>query len=238
MKIFKTILLLNVFVLGGALVSAQSADDIFSKYVKAIGGKNLDKVQSLYTESEADIMGNPSLQKTTVLNGKGYKTEMEIMGAVITTCINETGGWTINPMMGGSAAEDIPQEQYDQAKSQIFVAGPFSAYADLGYKAEVLANEKVGAVDASVVKLTAPGGTTSMNYFDPGTGFLIQTVQESDMQGQMVETVIGFSDYKEVGGIMLPHKTSIDVGGMFQMTSTVTKAEVNKEIDPAIFIKP
>lgn len=238
MKIFKTILLLNVFVFCGTLVSAQSADAIISKYVQAIGGKNLNKIQSLYTESEADIMGNPTLQKTTVLNGKGYKMEMEIMGAVITTCINETGGWTINPMMGGSAAEDIPQDQYDQAKAQIFVAGPFAAYADLGYKAEAQGNEKVGSVDAAKVKLTSPGGTTAMHYFDSGTGYLIQTVQESDMQGQMVETVMDFADYKEVGGMMLPHKTSIDVGGMFQMTSTITKAEVNKEIDPAIFIKP
>jgi hypothetical protein len=30
----------------------------------------------------------------------------------------------------------------------------------------------------------------------------------------------------------------MDIGGMFEMTSTVIKVEVNKAVDPAIFIKP
>ena len=240
MKIFKTILLLNVLVSCGVLVSAQSSEEIISKYVQAIGGKkNLRKIQSLYTESEADIMGNPSFQKVTVLNGKGYKMEMEIMGAVITSCITEDGGWSINPMTGGSTAEDMTEDQYDETRSQIFVGGPFTVFGDLGYKAEALGNETVGNVNAAKVQLTTAGGTSSLHFFDPGTGYLIQSIQESDMQGQMVETVISFSDYKEVDGIKLPHTVSLDVGGgMFEMISNVTKVEVNKTVDPAIFIKP
>ena len=240
MKIFKTILLLSVFVFSGVLVSAQSADEIISKYVKAIGGKNnLSKIQSLYTESEGDIMGMESLQKVTVLNGKGYKMEMEIMGEVISSCITENGGWSINPMMGSSVAEDMPEDQYDETKAQIFVGGPFTVFGDLGYQAEALGNETVGNVNAAKVKLTTPGGTSAVHFFDPATGYLIKTVQEGDMQGQMVETIFIYSDYKDVDGITLPHTVSLDAGGgMFVMTSNVTKVEVNKTVDPAIFIKP
>ena len=240
MKTFKTILLLNVFVFCGVLVSAQSADEIISKYVQDIvGKKNLSKIQSLYTESEADIMGMASIQKTTVLNGKGYKMEMEINGELIISCITEDGGWSINPMMGSSAAEDMTEDQYDESRGQIFVGGSFSVFGDLGYKAEALGNETVGKVNAAKVKLTSPGGTSSVNYFDPGTGYLIQTVQESESQGQMVETKISFSDYKEVDGITLAHTINVDAaGGMFMMTMSVTKVEVNKTVDPAIFIKP
>lgn len=240
MKTFKTVLLLNVFIFCGVLVSAQSVDDIISKYVQAIGGKkNLSKITSLYTESEADIMGMPSVQKTTVLNGKGYKMEMEVNGQVIVSCVNETGGWTVNPMMGSSAAEDMTEEQYDESRAEIFVGGAFSVLGDLGYQAELLGNEMVGNVNAAKVKLTSPGGTSSMNFFDPATGYLIQTIQESEAQGQVVENVISFSDYKKVDGITLAHTVSIDVGGgMFVMEMIFTKVEVNKEVDPAIFIKP
>lgn len=240
MKTFKTVLLLNVFVFCGVLVSAQSADEIISKYVKAIGGKkNLGKIQSLYTESEADIMGMPSIQKTTVLNGKGFKMEMELMGEVITSCITEEGGWAINPMEGVTTAVDMPEAQYDETRAQMYVGGPFTALGDLGYTAEALENKAVGDVNAAQIKLSTPGGASSLHFFDPGTGYLIQSIQESEAQGQMVETVIGFSDYKEVDGITLAHTMSIDVGGgMFVMIMNTTKVEVNKTIDPAIFIKP
>ena len=240
MKIFKTILLLNIFVFCGVLVSAQSADEIISKYVKAIGGKKkLSKIQSLYTESEVDIMGMTGLQEATVLNGKGYKTEMEFNGEVTTSCITESGGWSINPMTGSSSAEDMTEVQYDETRTQIFIGGPFTVFGDLGYKAEALGNESVGDINAAKVQLTSPVGTSAVHLFDPATGYLIQTVQESESQGQMVETKISFSDYEEVDGITLAHTMAVDVaGGMFEITMKVTKVEVNKTVDPAIFIKP
>lgn len=240
MKTFKTILLLAVFFSCGALVSAQSVDDIISKYVEAIGGKkNISKIESLYTESEMDIMGMSSTQKTTVLNGKGYKMVMDINGEEIISCVTENGGWSINPMTGSYSAEDMPEDQFSEARAQMYVGGPFTVLGDIEYKAEALGNESVGSVNAAKVQITTPGGTTSFHFFDPSTGYLIQTIQEADMQGEMVETVISLSDYKEVDGFILPHTVSIDVGGgMFVMDSNVTKVEVNKKVDPAIFIKP
>lgn len=239
MKSFKTYLLLTVFIFTGALASAQDAHKILNRYVKAIGGKeNLSKMKSLYTESEADIMGMASVQKTTILNGKGYKMEMEIMGEVIINCMTPGGGWVINPMMGNYAAEDMPEAQYIESKAQIFIGAPFTVYLEEGYQAEALGNEAVGSVDADKVELTPPGGTPSVHYFDSETGYIIKTVQEAEMEGQMVKTILEYSDYKEVDGIKLPHKIYMDAGGMFQMTSILVKAEVNKAVDPAIFIKP
>jgi len=239
MKSFKTYLLLTAFTLTGALAAAQDADKILDKYVKAIGGKeNLSKMKSLYTESEADIMGMASLQKTTILNGKGYRMEMEIMGEAIVNCMTGEGGWVINPMMGDYSAVDMPEAQYRESKSQIYIGAPFTVYAEEGYTAQALGKEDVGSIRANKVELTPPGGTPSVHYFDSETGYIIKTVQEAEMEGQMVKTVLEYSDYKEVNGIKLPHKIYMDAGGMFQMTSILVKAEVNKAVDPAIFIKP
>ncbi|MEA3462088.1 MAG: hypothetical protein U9R49_09430 [Bacteroidota bacterium] len=239
MKNFRTLLLLIVFVFSGAFASAQDADKILNKYVKAIGGKEkLSKMKSLYTESEADIMGMASLQKTTILNGKGYKMEMEIMGEVIINCLTEKGGWVINPMMGDYSAQDMPEAQYVESKSQMFIGGPFTVYLEEGYQAKALGNEAVGSVNANKVELTPPGGTPAVHFFDSETGYIIKTVMEAEMEGQMVKTVLLYSDYKEVDGISIPHKIEMDAGGMFQMTSITVKVEVNKEVDPAIFIQP
>jgi hypothetical protein len=192
----------------------------------------------LYTESKADIMGMESVQKTTVLNGVGYKMEMEIMGSTMITCITKDGGWSINPMMGSGAAEDLPEAQYNEAKNQIFVGAPFTIYAEKGYKAEMLGAETVGTANATKIKLTAPDSTSAVYYFDSETGLLVKSVTQGDMQGQQVENTATYSDYKEVDGYTIPYKVTISMGGMFEMTNEVTKVEVNKPVDAAIFAKP
>lgn len=239
MKSPKVITLFFALLICGAYVSAQTADEVIAKYVNAMGGKEqLSKINSLYTESKADIMGMESIQKTTILNGKGYKTEMEIMGSVITTCVNETGGWAINPMAGSDAAEEMPAAQYNQAKDQLYIGAPFTVWPEKGYKAELLGNEAIGSVNAIKVKLTAPDNTSAVYFFDPGTGYLVKSVSQGDMQGQMVENVATYSDYRQVDGYTLPYKTTINMGGMFELANEVIKVEVNKPVDPAIFAKP
>ena len=239
MKTIKAILFFTALTLYTASVSAQTADAVIAKYVKALGGKEqLSKITSLYTESKADIMGMESVQKTTVLNGVGYKMEMEIMGSTMVTCINENGGWSINPMMGSGAAEDLPEAQYTEAKNQIFIGAPFTVWDEKGYKAELLGTEAVGSANAIKVKLTAPDSTSAVYYFDSGTDLLIKSVAQGDMQGQQVENTTTYSDYKEVDGYTLPYKVTISMGGMFEMTNEVTKVEVNQPVDTAIFAKP
>ncbi len=239
MKTFKVLSFLIAFIFCGGLVSAQDANAIIAKYLKAIGGKKkISRITSLYTESTADIMGNESLQKVTVLNGKGYKQEMDIMGSVMTTCYTESGGWTINPMMGNGSPESMTEDQYKEGKDQIYIGGPFIKYKDPGYKTEIMGNDTIGNVNALKVELTTPDNTSNVYFFDPETGYLIQSIQQAEMQGQMVENIISYSDYKEVDGIVLPHTIAINIGGMFEMTNKVTKVEVNKPVDPAFFEKP
>jgi hypothetical protein len=239
MKSLKAISFFTVLLLFGVSISAQTADEVIAKYVKAMGGKEqLARITSVYTESKADIMGMESVQKTTILNGKGYKTEIEIMGSVITTCITETGGWSINPMQGSGSAEDMPEAQYNEAKDQIFIGAPFTVWPDKGYTAELLGDEAVGSVNAIKVKLTAPDSTSAVYFFDPGSGYLIKSVSQGDMQGQTVENITSYSDYRQIDGYTLPYKVTMNMGGMFELASEVTKVEVNKPVDPTFFAKP
>jgi hypothetical protein len=164
--------------------------------------------------------------------------DMDIMGSVITTCITEKGGWSINPMAGGTSAEDMPEVQYNTSKYEIFIGAPFTIYAEKGFKAELAGNETIDSINAIKVKLTAPDNTVSTHFFDPATGYLVKTISQGEMQGQMVENTITFSDYRQVDGFAIPYTTNMNMGGMIEISSTVTKAEVNKPVDEAIFVKP
>src|SRR5258707_10533506 len=91
---------------------AQSVDEIISKHLDALGGKKvINGIKSVYVESTVDIRGNEAPSITYILNGKGYKNELDFNGTKIVQCVTEKGGWAINPMAAQSTATAIPDEQ-------------------------------------------------------------------------------------------------------------------------------
>jgi hypothetical protein len=239
MKTYKSIALTVTVLFTALLASAQTADEIIAKYLQTMGGKEqIKKVNSLYTEGTMDVMGNSGVLKITTLNGKGFKSEIEVMGSVITSCFNVTGGWTINPMTGSSTAESMPEAQYKAGKDQIFIGAPFIFYAEKGYKTELLGAEAVGDLNTWKIKITSPENEVVTYFFDQTTGNLVRQIRQVEMQGSMVDNTMTFSDYQQTDGFPQPHKIAINVGGQFEMTMNINKIEVNKPVDEAIFAKP
>jgi hypothetical protein len=232
----KKLSLFVMLVLAGTVLSAQTADDVISKYLDAIGGKkNIAKIKTLVVDGTMEMQGMEGSIKTTTISGKGLKMELDMMGSMIVNCITDQGGWAINPFMGSSSPEDIPEDQYNAAKYQIVIAGPFINYAEAGFKAELAGEEAVGDIKAVKVKLTSPEGKVSEHLFDTDSGYLIRTIDDGDM-GENIST---FSDYREIDGFAVPFSVEIDAaGGQAFITSTVEKVEVNVPVDESIFARP
>jgi hypothetical protein len=236
MKLLRLSLLAVATLFCGVYSFAQTADEIISKHVDAIGGKDkISKIKSIYTESTAQIMGNDAPVVTTVLNGKGFKSETEFNGSKIIQALTDKGGWMINPMAGSSSAQALPDEQYKAAKDQIYVGGELVNYAANGGKAELQGKEG----DLYKIKITAKDNSTTTYFIDPATYYLKKAVKQGDMMGQSVEITISFSDYKKTDfGYVIANKIDTDMGGQFSFSATVNKVEINKEIDPKIFEMP
>jgi hypothetical protein len=236
MKLAKKNFLAAAIMLSAVYAFGQTADEIISKSIDAVGGKErIGKITSIYTESTAQIMGNDAPVITTILNGKGFKSETEFNGSKIIQALNDKGGWAINPMAGGSAAQALPDEQYKAARDQIYVGGELFNYAGNGSKAELLGKDG----NLYKIKITTKDNSTTTYFIDPATYFLTKIVKEGDMMGQKVEITISFSDYQKTDfGYVIAHKMDTDMGGNFSFSATVNKVEINKEIDPKIFDMP
>lgn len=239
MKIFKTCLLTLTVLFSAAMLRAQTADDIIGKYLDAIGGKEkLKGITSVKMENSLQIMGNEAPGTVTVLNGKGYRNESDFGGQKIIQVVTDNGGWMINPMMGSSDPQSLPDDQYKSGLSQIYIL-PLLDYKSRGDKAELLGQEKVGNVNAYKIKLTDKNNMATTFYFDPTTYYIIQQVRSGEMMGQQVDVTTTFSDYKKLDyGWVVPQSLDINMGGQFSMTAKVKNIEVNKEVDPKIFDKP
>ena len=233
MKSIKFFLLAFAAIATSAL-SAQTVDEIISKHVDALGGKEkLSQVKSLYTESSVEVMGNSAPQKEYLVEGKGFKSELDFGGTSIIQCVTDKGGWMVNPMAGAADAQAIPDAAYKSSKPQIYVGGALVGYAAKGYKAELMGK------DGGSFKIKVTGDGNETYYFiDANTYLLTKSIIKSEVMGQTVDVTITYSDYKKTDfGIMVPYARNLDMG-MFQLAQKVEKVEVNKEIDSKIFDMP
>jgi len=213
---------------------AQTVDEVISKHVDAIGGKEkLSQVKSLYSESSMEVMGNSVPEKEYLLEGKGFKSEVEFNGANIIQCWNDKNGWSVNPMMGGTDAQLIPDGIYKSTKPQIFIGGALIDYSAKGYKAELVGKEN----GSFKIKVTADGNETYY-FIDATTYYLTKSIMKGEAMGQAAEITTVFSDHKKTDfGVVLAYTKSVDMG-VFQYVQKVDKVEVNKAIDPKIFDLP
>src|SRR3954471_2085610 len=228
----KILLALSAFVAVSA-VNAQTADEVITKHIDAMGGKEkLSQITSVYVESGTEVMGNESATKTTILNGKAFRNESDFNGQKIVQVVTDKGAWAINPFGGSTDAVATPDEQYKIAQDQIYV-DPFLNYAAKGAKAELLGKEKVGAVDAYKIKYTNKDNAETTYFIDPSTYYIVQAVKKGNAMGQEVTVNIVYSDYRKNDfGLSWPYITNIDMG-QFALKVNAKKVEVNKTVDPS-----
>src|SRR5580698_4035193 len=103
MKILKFYLLSIAAIFAIFSAGAQSVDDIISKHINAVCGKDVvSKLNSIHIEATMQVMGNEAPNTVTILNGKGYKSESDFQGQKIVQCVTDKGGWMVNPMAGAA----------------------------------------------------------------------------------------------------------------------------------------
>jgi hypothetical protein len=240
MKTLQHYLLSLIALFGVVLANAQTADEIIAKHVEATGGKDkISQIKSIYIESTVQVMGNDAPSTTTILNGKGFRSESEFNGQKVIQVYTDKGGWAINPFAGGSDAQAMPEGQYKAGRDQIYIGGPLFDYAAKGYKVELQGMENVGTVSNYKIKLLAPDSSVTTFYIDPTTYYITKIVKATSMMGQDMTLTISLSNYQKTDiGFTIPYSTETSFGEQFTLAGTVKKVEFNKDVDPKIFDMP
>jgi hypothetical protein len=220
---------------GTVSAKAQTADEIVGKYIAAIGGKDaISKVKSMYTESSVNVMGGDNPSTTVMVDGVGYKTEIEVNGTKIINCYTDKGGWSVNPMAGAADPTPMPDDIYNAGKGQINIAGPLYDYAAKGSKIELFGKDG----NNYKIKLTTKENVESIYVIDSSTYYVTSVQSKGKMQDQDVDINTKLSDYRKTDlGFVVPYAIDVDLGQL-ALSIAVKKVELNKTIDPTVFAMP
>ena len=218
-------------------LNAQTVDDIIAKHTEAIGGKaKLSQINSVYMESGIEVMGTDAPTKTFIMEGKGYRSETNFNGSEIINVVTDKSAWAVNPFGGMSSPTALSADMFKLSEDQIYTTDPLVNYAAHGAKAELIGQEKVGTANNYKIKYTNKDNISITYFIDASTYLISQVVRQGESMGQEVTVTTVYSNYKKTDyGNVVPFNSDIDMGQM-TLKMSVSKVEVNKTIDPAIFM--
>ena len=219
-----------------AATPAPTAEQVWDKYVQAVGGKEaIAKLKNRMVKGSFD-MGNGRVMELEITTEAGQLHSLlksqqagEMVGA-----FNGTSGWTKNARGQG----EMNRNDITNAKAllenlaAIKLSEPYPKLTLSGRKA------KVGERDAFVMRGTRDGKALTL-YFDAETGLLLRKHEVSPMLLGGVPEQVDYEDYREVDGVKLPMTIrTYSVIGANSGTRKLTEVKHNVSIDSALFGAP
>lgn len=216
--------------LSGLFATAQNVDEIISKNIEAMGGK--EKIGSLKTVKMTGSMSVQGMDITMIITKThliGTRTDIEFNGNSYFQFANATKGMVFMPPM--TDAEEMDGETFKSFVNQMDIQGSLFNYKEKGNTVELVGTEKLAGGDAYNLKLTYKNGRVSNYFIDKATNRLVKAAGTSTVQGQEMKVESTFSDYKQNGdGYWFPFTITSMRGPI-----SFSKIETNIAIDEKVY---
>jgi hypothetical protein len=220
---------------------APSADQVFDKYLQAIGGaQKANAVTSIVFKGTYEGYAEPKAPLDIYVKAPSQRTMIAHTDAGDrTTTFNGTNGWMAAP----AADKPFPLTTFtggdlDGARLDAVLSLP--AGIKQAITRPLVGTAMIDDKDVMVVQGTANGGRSSIKlYFDKQSGLLMRQVRFADTIIGRVPTQVDYSDYRDVAraGVKLPfHIITTWTDGRSDVL--LTSAETNVAIDAAKFNQP
>ena len=237
-KILLTLVGLAMF---AAPVAAQTADEIVTKYVQAIGG--VDKIEAIKTlKRSGKFIGGGGFEAVVGQENQRpnmVREEFVLQNLTGVNAYDGQKGWKIEPWQGKKDPEALGEEELKSIVEDADFDGPLVDWKKKGNKLEYLGHDDVEGTDTYKLKVTAANGTVFTYYIDSEYNVPIKIDTKRTIRGteREYETIVG--DYKKVGGVYLPFSFESNVKGNPNGSKTVyDKSEANVPINEVRFHKP
>jgi hypothetical protein len=231
----KNLIIFGMFILALIFVQfaqAQTVDEIVSKYIDALGGKDkLLALKSVKLQGNMNIQGTDVSITTTKLHLKGMRQDIAVMSTDNYQIITPEKGSMFMPIQGMASPTDMTDEQLKAGQTQLDVQSVLLNYKEKGTAVELLGTEKVDGADNYKLKLTFSNGIVTTYYIGQAGYRLNKTVSKRNVNGEEMELENSFSNYKQNADGYWFAYTSVSMQGEMNYD----KIETNVAVDESIF---
>jgi hypothetical protein len=236
--------------LGAVPASAQTADELVTKYYAARGG--LDKLKAIQTLKITQTVANPfSSTKMTVLRKRPNSIRWEILPAgqtvIVPRALSAAGGW--DTLQG----KVVPRNELlvkQELEIDADIDGLLVDWKDKGHTVALEGTETIRGRKAHKLKITTKGGVERWISLDAETFLPAKEAGKITLPGppdprtkqpRVSDRTFLFSDWKDVNGVKFPFAVDeLRIEGPIQQefATYVDKIEVNVPVDDALFVMP
>ncbi|MBC7828024.1 MAG: hypothetical protein H7122_09775 [Chitinophagaceae bacterium] len=232
MKFFRVLLIAGMVMLQTITAQAQTADEVVTKHIEAIGGKDAwKKVNSLQLEGSISVQGTEVKILLVQLHGKGMRQNITVQGVVGYQIITPTTGWIFMPFQGQTEVSAMSTEDVKRAQNELDTHGSLLEYKEKGHTAELVGKENIGDAECYKIILTLNSGKKETIYIDSKNYYVVKTITTQNANGQEQEIEMNYSVFEKMPeGIILAKSITLPYG-----TMTLSNVKVNKPVDENIF---
>lgn len=232
-------------VMGGCCAlsaTAQTADDIVARYLKAVGG--IDKIQSVKSlRRSGKFIGGGGFEAVILQENKrggSVREEFSLQGMTGINAFDGKTGWKIEPWAGKKDPEALGEGEMKEIVDDADFDGPLVDYQRKGNKVEFAGVDKFEGTDTYKLKITKPNGDIHIYYLDTDYYMPIKIDVKRMVRGEERESETALGDYKLVNGWYLPFSVETNPKGHPQDKAKYVydKIDANVAIDDSRFAMP
>jgi hypothetical protein len=214
---------------------AQKQEEIISKHIEAIGGKdNWSKVKSIRSEATMKAQGAEIKMTFIQVDKKAMRQNISLMGMEGYSIITEKEGWSFMPFQGQTKPEPMTADDVKNSQDDLYLQDEFLTYKELGAKLEYLGKDDMDGTECFKFKITDKSGEETTYFLDASSYLTIKQTSKIKADGKEMENSTLFSNYKKLPeGILYPMTIASDWGD-----AEYSKVEINPVIDEKEFKLP
>ena len=222
----------------------SGADDlqtVLSGYYEALGGlQAIQSVQSAFMTGTMSAAGNTMSFVTALKRPLKVRTELTAGGTTFVEAFDGVNGWTFNPMQGQYPVPMTPLKT-KFARWMADMQGPLVDYRSKGIQVRLTGTEVALGQQTIKLEVRMPEGDLVYIYLDPTSK--LQVLWEGPglwgEQPAVLQTLT--SDYRNVGGLVLPHyHLTRPKGGVpgDEASVTIDSVQLNVDLADSFFTLP
>jgi len=231
-RIFTSIIVIVFFFLS---VTAQKADDIIAKHIKAHGGaNNWEAVKSMKITGMYTAFSVEKEFTTIKVRPNKYHSDFYLNNTPVKQVSDGTTAWFDNPEYRIPFPIRASPSEKNEIKQKAEFCTPFFNYKEKGYTVEYLGKEKYEGVELLKLKLIKVDKQEETWYLDPKTYLEYVSISSWSDFGRPVEQESFYSEFTKVGNIILPFYIETAFSTRNRETR-IEKVELNIKPDHSIF---